>query len=162
MPGWQLDRIKAQIAEIPTVLGHLQRGQQLLLRCQRKDCRRRCEVDLRSAIEAGLSDRPVKHLLEVLRCRHWDGCALDEYSAIYPNGVPLIAYLNHRDVLIAIACANCEARTLLPPREVIRRLRAAGRGDSNTGVHALAKAVRGPCRKCHHRQFTTDVVWVSK
>lgn len=32
--GWQLDRIKGEILEVPTILGHYQRGQQLLLRCR--------------------------------------------------------------------------------------------------------------------------------
>lgn len=60
-------------------------------------------------------------------------------SAIYPGGVPLVGYLRHRNVLIAIACSNCGMRSLLPPRIVIRKLEAAGRGDGNTGVIALAR-----------------------
>ncbi len=148
VPGWQLDQTKAQIVVGPTILGHFQRGQQLLLRCRRDDCRRRVDVDLRAATEARLGDRDVKHLLDRLRCRHWSGCALVEHSYIAPRGVPLVGYLVHRDVLIAIACVNCEARALLPPREVIRRLMATGRGDGSIGIHSLATAVRGPCGKC--------------
>lgn len=159
-PGWQLDLAKLQIVPLPTVLGHYQRRQKLLLRCRREDCRRRIDVDLRGAIEAGLSDRPVKHLLERLRCGHWADCALTEVSATYPGGVPLVGFLQHRDALIAIICANCDARSLLPPREVIRRLKAAGRGDGNTGILALGRAVRGPCRKCGMSRFVTEVVWV--
>lgn len=159
VPGWQLDRTKAQIVEVPTVLGHYQRGQQLLLRCRREDCRRRVEANLRSAIEAGLGDRPVTYLLEPLRCGQWDGCALVEVSATYPEGVPLVGFLAHRDALIAIACAHCGTRSLLPPREVIRKLEALKRGNGNTGLLALARAVRGPCRQCHRRQFVTGIVW---
>ena len=161
VPGWRIDQVKAEIVPVPTVLGHYQRGQQLLLRCRREGCRRRTEVDLRSAIEEGLGDRPVQHLVDLLRCRHWSGCALEEYSAVYPKGVPLVGYLSHPDVLIAITCEGCGARSLLPPREVILRLKAAGRGDGNTGILALATAVRGPCRKCHRSRFTTQIVWVN-
>jgi hypothetical protein len=159
VPGWQIDPGRLQPVEVRTVLGFYQRGQDLLLRCRRPDCRRRVEIDFHAAVQAGLGDRPPAHLLQLLKCRHWDGCALEEASAVYPGGVPLIAFLQHPDVLIAIACAGCGARLLLPPREVIRRLQAAGRGDGSTGVIELAKAVRGPCRKCSGRRFAAEIVW---
>jgi hypothetical protein len=159
-PGWRIDRLRGEIEEVPTVLGHYQRGQQLVLRCKLPDCTRRAEVDLRAAIEAGLGERPIKQLLEHLRCGHWRGCALDQASAIYPGGVPLLAYLRHPNAMVAIACNGCGARMLLTPRDVILRLKASGRGDGNTGILTLAKAVRGPCQRCHRRQFTTEVVWL--
>ena len=142
--GWRIDRDRFQIVEIQTVLGHYQRGQELLFRCRRTDCRRRVEVDLRSAVHAGLGDRTLKHLLHMLRCQHWSGCQLEEVSAIYPQGVPLVAYLKHPDVLIVITCLACEARTLLTPQEIIKRLKAAGTGDGSTGVIELGKVIRGP------------------
>jgi hypothetical protein len=98
----------------------------------------------------------------MLRCHHWSGCRLEETSATYEQGVPLVALLQHEDVLIAIACAACRGRALLPPREVIRRLRAAGRGDAATGVLELGKAVRGPCRRCTGRRFETQVIWPNR
>ncbi|HEX8214728.1 MAG TPA: hypothetical protein VF582_04560 [Allosphingosinicella sp.] len=159
VPGWRIDTSKFQIAEVRTVLGYYQRRQEMLLRCKRSDCRRRVELDFEAAIHAGLGDRPPAHLLHLLKCRHWSGCQLEEISAIYPRGVPLVGFLQHPDVLIAIACGTCKARLLLPPREVIRKLRAAGRGDGSTGVLELAKLVRGPCRKCGGRRFAAEVVW---
>jgi hypothetical protein len=159
VPGWRIDTGKFQIVEVGTVLGHYQRGQEMLLRCRRPDCRRRVEVDFEAAVHAGLGDRPTAHLLHLLKCQHWCGCQLDEVSAIYPPGVPLVSFLQHRDVLVAIACEGCKTRLLLPPQEVIRRLKLAGRGDGSTGVIELANAVRGPCRKCGRTRFETQVVW---
>jgi hypothetical protein len=158
VPGWRLDLERLEIVEVNTALGHYQRGQQLLLLCRKADCRRRVEVDLRSAIEAGLSDQPVAVLLERLRCRHWQGCELAQAHAIYPNGVPLVSYLKEKDRLIAIACTACGGRSLLPPAEVIKRLTSVGRGNGNTGIIELARAVRGPCRRCGHQRFTTSAV----
>ena len=99
----------------------------------------------------------MKHLLERLRCGHWADCALTEVSATYPGGVPLVGFLQHRDVLIAIICANWLVNCV---NKAIRRLKAAGRGDGNTGVLALGRAVRGPCRKCGMGRFVTEVFWL--
>lgn len=159
VPGWTLDLSRLQPIEVRTVLGYYQRGQDMLLRCRRRDCRRRVEVDFRAAVQGGLGDRPASYMLELLKCRHWNGCQLEEASATYPKGIPLVALLGEAEVLIAIACAVCAARALLPPREVIRRLNAAGRGDGSTGILELGQAVRGPCRNCSGRRFAAELVW---
>jgi hypothetical protein len=159
VPGWQIDSDRGRIVEVPTVLGCHQRGQQVLLKCSRPDCRRRIELDLKAAVHAGLADRPIMHLHQLLKCNHWSGCELAQASAIYPNGVPLVAYLQHEDVLISVSCTGCTSRLLLPPSEVIRRLQASGRGDGATGVLELGKAVRGPCRKCGQARFESQVLW---
>ncbi len=158
VPGWQIDRARVRIVEERTVLGFHQRGQQMLLRCRRDDCRRRAEIDFHRAVLAGHGGRPVADVVAMLRCRHWDGCRLEEASAIYPEGVPLVGFLQDANVLIAIACAGCDVRLLLPPELVIQRLKAAGRGDGSTGLHRVATAVRGPCRRCGGRRFSVDVV----
>jgi hypothetical protein len=142
VPGWQLDPGKLQIVAVKTVLGQFERGQQLLLRCKRADCRRRMEVDLRSAIQAGKGHLPPHHLIHLLKCNHWAGCQFEETSSIYPDGVPLVAYLNEDGVLIGISCNHCAVRVLLSPRAVIARLRQAGRGDGSTGVLAVGKRIR--------------------
>ena len=54
--GWRIDLIRGEIVAIDTVLASYQRGQTLLLWCRRADCRRRCEVDLKSAIKAGMGE----------------------------------------------------------------------------------------------------------
>lgn len=142
-------------------MGHWQRGQTVLLRCAKRDCRRRVELDLRAAIDAGLGDRRIEDVLAVLTCRHWTGCAIKFEHATYPKGVPLISTLTHRDALVAIGCDACAARTLLPPLRVIERLIASGRGNAATGLIELAQKVRGPCRKCGGRRFTTTLIWPS-
>lgn len=159
VPGWALNAEATSFVEIPTLLGCWQRGQSILLRCAKRDCRRRVELDLRAAIDAGLGDRRVADVLTLLTCRHWSGCALKFEHATYPIGVPLISMLEHRDILIAIACNGCTARSLLPPLRVIERLIATGRGTAATGLIELAQKVRGPCRKCGGRRFSTTLVW---
>jgi hypothetical protein len=131
----------------------------MLLRCRRMDCHRRVEIDFRQAVHSGMGDQSTKHLIQLLRCGHWVGCQLEEVSASYPNGVPLVSYLNHKDVLIAVACEQCAVRILLPPRAIIARLMKAGTGDGSTGALELGGRVRGPCRQCGGRRFRTDVVW---
>jgi hypothetical protein len=158
VPGWQIDPSNVQIVPVRTVLGHYERGQQLLLRCKRADCRRRMEVDLLAAIQAGKGHLPPHHLVHMLKCNHWAGCQFEEASAIYPNGVPLIGFLNEEGVLIAIACASCGASVLLQPRAVIARLKQAGRGDGSTGVLEVGKRIRGPCRKCGGRLFEAELI----
>lgn len=52
-PGYSLtlDRLP-RIQEDPTIKGAWQRGQTVLYRCQREDCRRRSEPDLRHLVHA--------------------------------------------------------------------------------------------------------------
>jgi hypothetical protein len=159
VPGWQIDLASAHILPIDTALGYMQRRQQILLRCSRPDCRRRVELDLKSAIEDGRADHSLKQLIGALSCRHWSGCQLHEVHAIYPHGVPLIAYLDGQNsVLIAVTCQGCSVRVVLPPRQMITRLKEAGRGDGSTGVLELGQAVRGPCRRCGRTRFRSEVI----
>jgi DNA-directed RNA polymerase subunit RPC12/RpoP len=116
------------------------------------------EVEFKGAVQAGLGDRPLSHLIHCLRCQHWAGCGLEEASAVYPLGVPLVAFLNEEDTLIAIVCEACGARVLLPPRAVIDRLKRAGTGDGSTGVLELGKRVRGPCRQCRATRFRSEII----
>lgn len=159
VPGWTLNYDATGFIDAPTVLGHWQRGQTVLLRCSKRDCRRRVELDLRAAVDSGLGDRTLAQIVALLGCRHWTGCALGFQHATYPEGVPLISVLAHPDALVAIACDGCAARTLLPPRRVIERLLATGRGNGATGILELGRKVRGPCRKCSGRRFTSVLVW---
>lgn len=158
VPGWQINPSSLQIVAVKTVLGFYQRGQEMLLKCRRRDCHRRVEVDFHAAVQAGKGSQSPQHLIHELLCGHWHGCGLEEVSAIYPKGVPLVSYLNDKDVLIAIACEQCPARLLLPPRTVIERLRQAERGDGSTGILELGRRVRGPCRQCGGRKFRSEVI----
>lgn len=158
VPGWQINPSDFRVIATMTVLGFHQRGQEMLLKCRRRDCHRRVEIDFRAAIQAGRGGQSPQRLLHELRCGHWDGCKLEEVSATYPNGVPLVAYLNDKDVLIAILCEQCPARLLLPPTAVIERLRQAGRGDGSTGVLELGRKIRGPCRQCGGQKFRSELI----
>jgi hypothetical protein len=151
VPGWQLDPGKLQIVAVKTVLGQFERGQQLLLRCKRADCRRRMEVDLRSAIQAGKGHLPPHHLIHLLKCNHWAGCQFEEASSIYPDGVPLVAYLNEDGVLIGILMRplRCACAPITSSRHRATAAgRARGRFDGRAcGWEADPRAVpevRGP------------------
>lgn len=157
IPGWRIDARANQLVSIDTVLGSHQRGEVLLFRCKMDECRRRVEPNLRRAIEAGLGDRTCRELGEKLQCRHWRGCRLDLEARTYSRGVPLVGYVT-QDMLIAIGCAKCRRRSLLPATEVIRRLKAAGTGGGHTGVLELHQKVRGPCRKCGGRTFKVELI----
>ena len=69
--------------------------------------------------------------------------------------MPIVHYLNDDDAMIGIECNNCRKRTLLAPAEVIRRLKESSGGDGNTGIIALGKVIRGPCRQCGASDFAT-------
>lgn len=157
--GWRMDQRGHRIEAVPTVLGSFQRREVVLFRCRRDDCSRRVCPDLRSAVDAGLGDWPLMELAQVLRCRHWAGCRLEHWSSTYPKGVPLVSFIN-QDAVIAIICGKCSARTLLAPLDVIRRLKAAGRGDGSVGVRELGERIRGPCKACGGLVFTSEVVWL--
>ena len=157
VPGWTISSRSARIVEIKTVLGARQRGQVILLRCAAHDCRRRIEVDLDAAIGAGHADRAPEDLARLLACHHWGGCRLALATATYPHGVPLLAMLDSR-ALIAVTCVACGARLVLPPREMIARLAAAGRGDGATGLFSIGTRVRGPCRRCGRREFVSSIL----
>lgn len=159
--GWRIYHRGYKIESINSVLGSYQRREEVLFRCKRDDCRRRVTPDLRAAIDAGLGDRALLDLVELLRCRHWSGCRLEHMSSTYPKGVPLVAYVN-QDAVVAIVCKECSVRTLLSPAVVIGRLKAAGRGDGSVGILELGERIRGPCKKCRGRHFETNIVWLGE
>jgi hypothetical protein len=158
VPGWTLNIEATGFVATPTLLGHWQRRETILLRCSKLDCRRRVELDLSSAIDAGFGDRSIAEAVQMLACRHWQGCALRFEHTSFREGVPLLSTLGDAQLLIAIACDGCAARTLLPPRRVIERLLAVGRGNGSTGIFEVGRKVRGPCRGCGGRRFTSDFV----
>ena len=160
VPGWQIDQAGRRIIEIKSILGACQRGQQIVFRCQRKDCRRRIELDLVGAVRAGLGDRTEIDLMGMLRCRHWENCGLQEAQALYPKGVPLVAYVTDTSALIAMTCGRCRRRALLPATKMIDRLIRSQKGDASTGIIELAAKASKPCRACGHRTFESSIEWI--
>lgn len=92
VPGWRVDPIRGRIVPVGTVLGAYQRRQSVLLRC-----RRRVELDLRGAVEAGYGDHPTGWLVERLRCGHWQGCRLGraDEDAERPEHGPWQGFVRH-------------------------------------------------------------------
>lgn len=153
-PGWTLDLRAGRLVAEDTLLGMFRRGQTLVLRCRRVDCRRRVEVDLEDAVRAGIGHYRPRELVETLRCHHYRGCEFKEAVALYPQGVPLVAYIG-QDAFVVVRCAKCRAEVTMTAEQAIDRLRATGRGDAATGINALATVIRGPCRRCGGRAFET-------
>lgn len=156
--GWQLSA-DLSYEEVPTILGAWQRKQTATSHCRSPECSRRCDIDLRAAIDAGLAQERVIELVRHLRCSHWRGCAIKPPQLTYPRGVPLIAYITDRNALVEISCAKCSDRHAMPPRRVIDKLVQTQKGNSATGVNDIGSRIRGPCRKCGARQFTARYVW---
>lgn len=138
-----------------TILGMFRRGQSLVLRCGRSDCRRRVEVDLADAVHGGVGHYRPGELVERLRCQHYRGCRLEEVVASYAEGVPLVAYINSGR-LILIRCIGCRLEVALPAEKVIDRLQSEKRGNSATGILLLARTIRGPCKRCRGTTFETS------
>ncbi len=158
-PGWELSADVTAYRETPTVLGAWQRKQKTTAGCRSHHCARRCDIDLKTAIDAGLAQENIIELVRYLRCNHWKGCGILPPQLAYPRGVPLIAYLTDPTVLVEICCAKCSNKTGLPSRRIIDKLVSYGRGNSATGINDLGARIRGPCRKCGTRCFTARYIW---
>ncbi|WP_122464988.1 hypothetical protein [Brevundimonas lutea] len=159
-PGWRLDLGPPErFVPDKTLLGFLQRGQTVLLRCQRKDCGRRVEPDIEALVRSGYGHLSSAVLQEALSCSHPLGCGLARPVEAYPRGVPLIAYLGHDGLMISITCVGCRRAVTLTVPAMIDRLIASGRGDASTGMQELARCVRGPCRNCAGGLFEPALLW---
>lgn len=156
-PGWRLVLGKRPTFEADkSLMGFRQRGQSVLFRCNRRDCGRRVEPDLEALVRSGHGNLTTAHLHGALRCGHPLGCELAYPIETYPLGVPLIAFVGHDDVMITITCEGCQRAVTLPVGKMIDRLIATRRGDAATGINELGKRVRGPCRSCGGRAFTSS------
>lgn len=162
VPGWRLQLSPDRIVPVPDLRGALQRGQRLLFRCERPDCGRRVEPDLEAIMRAGHGHHASGWLLELLQCRHPLGCRLKLSAETYPQGVPLVAYLGDPAALISLKCEGCGLTLTRGVEDTLDRLIAARRGDGSTGVLELGTRVRGPCRQCRGRRFSSAVVWTGR
>ncbi len=158
-PGWTVELTAPfRIRAVPTLAGALLRGQVLLFRCRRSGCGRRVQPDLEELTRGGFGHLSTGELGAQLTCSHPLGCRLSLFSETYPDGVPLIAYVQQPEILIAVRCKGCGHAVTGTAVHTITRLRRARRGDGSTGVLALASRVRGPCRKCGEREFEAEVI----
>jgi hypothetical protein len=159
VPGWTVELTPPfRIREVPTLAGAQLRGQVLLFRCRRSGCGRRVQPDLEELTRGGFGHLSTGELGAQLTCSHPLGCRLSLFSETYPDGVPLIAYVQQPEILIAVRCKGCGHAVTGTAADTITRLRRARRGDGSTGVLALASRVRGPCRKCGERVFEVEVI----
>jgi hypothetical protein len=158
VPGWRLST-GLRFEPVPTLRGCLARGQEIVFRCGRRDCKRRVEVDLEAACRARLGEETPYALFHRFACRHYDRCGL-RMSEEWTGGEPLIALFQRPGAALRVACLACEHASLVTPRAVIDRLKALGTGDGATGVGRVAGCLRGCCRRCGSRKFEVEAVEV--
>jgi len=159
VPGWTVELTSPfGLHPVPTLAGARLRAEVLLFRCRRSDCGRRVQPDLEALVRGGFGHLSPGELGAELRCRHPLGCGLSLFSQTYPDGVPLIAYVQEPEVLIAVICTGCRHAVTRDAAATIARLRASRRGDGATGIAVLGSRVRGPCRKCGGRAFVAKVI----
>lgn len=72
----------------------------------------------------------------------------------FDPGIPLAHYREHGAGVLLI-CEACGDLQHLGLEAVIKRLVARGVGDENTGIRAVARLTRGPCKKCGVRNWST-------
>lgn len=149
--GWTLEG--ERFTPVDTAAGARARGQTLIAGCGRFDCRRRVAFDWEDLVRSPHKDTPFRELLDLLKCRHWRGCALELRTGLYPGGVPLISLVQHKDALIEIGCIQCPHVSRLSPAQVIDFLKRTKAGDGNTGVHVLGDTIRGRCPRCRGVRF---------
>ncbi len=68
-------------------------------------------------------------------------------------------YLCDPEALVALRCEGCGLTMTRGVEETIMRLIATRRGSGATGVLELGQRVRGPCRRCNGRRFSSAVLW---
>jgi hypothetical protein len=158
VPGWHVELGPERLVADATLLGALQRSQMLVYRCERPDCGRRVQPDLEALVRGGHGHLKAMELRSALGCGHPLGCGLKLFSETYPQGVPLVAYLRDPDAMVSVSCIGCRHAVTRTVPDTIDRLKTARRGDGSTGVLELAGRIRGPCRRCGCRRFTTTVV----
>lgn len=153
--GWLLT-YDNKLQAVDTPAGYHVRGQRCLLTCERRECRRRLELDLLDAIRGGLGDTPIDHVADKLRCGHWAGCQFRISDRSYPLGLPLCWFVFHPGAVVVLVCKVCHRETTMEPANLIRRLKRSGAGDGGTGLHQLPQLVRRPCAGCRRKDFGVD------
>lgn len=78
-----------------------------------------------------------------------------------PTGVAL-GFYRDQGARVRVTCRDCQFHRDLPVDGVIGRLEARGTGGASTGIVALARLVRSPCRRCGGRRFVTAPAWAPR
>jgi hypothetical protein len=159
-PGWNAEM--GTLTPSETVGGYLARHQELRGACYSKDCRRRCEVELKALFARGFGRLTRRELLHLYRCNRLDGCNLD----LIPD--PVQALLPLRDlagvpgIATRIRCTSCQFFRRYTVEEMIGQLEAAKKGGGRTGVQEVAALFTAPCKQCKKKSWTFEVLWPSE
>lgn len=154
--GWSI--ASGCLEEVSTVEGYLARRAEVFGRCQTRDCRRSCHLDLRELVTKGMGLLPVRIIQQTMRCSRLDSCALafDER----PEHPLTLSELTGREYVgVEIRCGGCGEQRVTNVEGMIARLKAAGRGDAQSRVRELAGLIQGPCGKCKTRRWEVNILW---
>jgi hypothetical protein len=155
-PGWTA--ASGLLEPDPTVAGHLARMQELKGVCSRRDCRRRCHVDLERLAARGFGAIAVSAVQGLLRCHSLTGCGL-EFHADPRTGLPLRALAGRSHVRIRIKCGACGFFRVILPETLIARLSAEAPMPDGLYISDIAGRIRGPCRQCRKTAWRVEVLW---
>lgn len=122
-PGWRVS--DGTLRPDITVAGHLARLEEVKGVCHTRDCRRRCEVDLKRLCDRGFGALPITEAQRFLKCLRFDGCALDFHSEGRAS-LPLSALVGRSHVRIRIRCDACRFHRVTTPEALIAKLTKDG------------------------------------
>jgi hypothetical protein len=155
-PGWRA--VSGLLEPDPTVAGYLARMQDVKGVCGKRDCRRRCEVDLEWLARAGFGALPVATVEGLLRCHNLAGCGLAFHSD-NRAGLPVRSLVGRSHVRLRIKCAACGFFRIALPEAVIAKLSAKGPMPDGFPISDIAGSIKGPCRQCKKTAWRVEVIW---
>ena len=155
-PGWHVSG--GLLQPDMTVAGHLARMEEVKGVCHTRDCRRRCEVDLKRLCDRGFGALEIGEAKRFLKCLRFDGCALDFHSSRRAS-LPLGALVGRSHVRVRVRCESCRFHRVTTPEAMIAKLTKDGVHGSDVLVSAVPSHVKGPCGQCGKTVWRADVLW---
>lgn len=160
-PGYTL--FCNQMVRDETIDGYLARGETDVVGvCYSDRCRRRCTIDFVDLKRRNLGGMAMSLVQQLLRCNNIDNCRLKFGNGSAPQIEVTLLELNGKPhVRIKLSCQRCNYYILHKPTNLIRRLRADGKGGAETRVSQLTPLMTVRCPRCGHKDWVAGVLWHS-
>ena len=142
---WRASRADAW-EPVASPLGVHLRGARLTARCSAGDCSRHVRFDAKMWIARGMGDLNLGTIKAAYLCARTP-CGLAWQNEIYPEGVPLIGYVEVAGAEVVCTCTACKLRKTLTARAFVDWLVDRGRSP-NVPAWSLNRTVQGACPTC--------------
>jgi hypothetical protein len=142
----------------PTIAGYRARMQEVHGICGKRDCKRRCEVDVQRLTALGFGALHIDTAKRFLKCENLAGCGLD-FHEDRRAGLPIKALFGRSHVSVRVKCGGCDFFRTAAPEVVWRRMMAGKSPNDGLLVCDIAGQIKGPCRKCGKSNWAADVLW---